>query len=291
MSRANPRPRLTEFWSFNWTVLVLVLLAVLVSLLGSGMLQEDLVNEHGLGEFGRFFGAALRPTLTSEYDPNISLLSPLIDAIATTLLVAFASMSLAISAGFVMGLLVSDSLWQKDPAVFESEGGHAVWGYLKRFFVVSLRAFLALTRSIHELVWALLFTAMFGLDIFSGILALAIPYAATLGRIYAELIDETPRGPARALRASGARQQVMFLVAFLPRAIPAMSSYTFFRFDCAVRSSAVLGFIGFPTLGLMIEKSFLYDHYGEVWTYLYALFAILVLAEWLSSSLRRRLQA
>ena len=83
----------------------------------------------------------------------------------------------------------------------------------------------------------------------------------------------------------------MFIFGLLPRAASAMLSYTFYRFDCSLRSSAILGFIGFPTLGLSIDSAVRYNFYREAWTYLYALFFILIGTEILSGILRRRLAA
>jgi phosphonate transport system permease protein len=70
--------------------------------------------------------------------------------------------------------------------------------------------------------------------------------------------------------------------------LPDLTAYTFYRFECALRSSAVLGFFGFPTLGYYIAASFENLHYGEVWTYLYALFILIVIVEWWSGIIRRR---
>jgi phosphonate transport system permease protein len=68
-----------------------------------------------------------------------------------------------------------------------------------------------------------------------------------------------------------------------------MLSYTFYRFECALRSSAVLGFFGFPTLGYYIAASFENLFFQEVWTYLYVLFALVVAMDWWSGRLRREL--
>jgi phosphonate transport system permease protein len=67
-----------------------------------------------------------------------------------------------------------------------------------------------------------------------------------------------------------------------------MVSYTFYRFECALRSAAVLGFFGFPTLGFYLAASFENLYYGEVWTYMYALFALIVAVEWWSGVVRKR---
>jgi phosphonate transport system permease protein len=70
-----------------------------------------------------------------------------------------------------------------------------------------------------------------------------------------------------------------------------MAAYAFYRFECAVRSSAVLGFFGFETLGYGLELSFENLHFREVWTHLYALIALVLVLETWSASLRRRFVA
>ena len=123
----------------------------------------------------------------------------------------------------------------------------------------------------------------------TAVIAIVIPFAGTFAKVFSEIIDEAPRETARALRATGAAPVQIFLFGLLPRALPDMAAYAFYRFECALRSSAILGFFGFPTLGYYIAASFENLHYSEVWTYLYALGLLVITADWWSGALRRRL--
>ena len=105
------------------------------------------------------------------------------------------------------------------------------------------------------------------------------------------MLDEAPRDAALALRGAGATNLQVFALGLLPRALPDMCAYAFYRLECAVRSAAILGFFGFPTLGYSISASFENLHYGEVWTYLYALCALVLGVEAWSGALRRRFVA
>jgi len=133
--------------------------------------------------------------------------------------------------------------------------------------------------------------AAFGLSELSAVIAIAIPYSGTLAKVFSELIDEAPRDAAHALRAAGASPVAVFIVGLLPRALPDCAAYALYRFECALRSSAVLGFFGYPTLGFFISASFENLHYGEVWTYLYTLLLLVVVVDWWSGAVRRRLVA
>jgi phosphonate transport system permease protein len=153
------------------------------------------------------------------------------------------------------------------------------------------RAIMVGMRSVHELLWAVLFLAAFGLNSFTAVVAIALPYGGTLAKIFSEMIDEAPRDSAGALRQLGATGTQTFLLGLLPRALPDMWAYAFYRFECAIRSSAVLGFFGFETLGYAIKQSFENLQYGEVWLYLWTLFGLVVLVELWAASARRRFVA
>ncbi len=105
------------------------------------------------------------------------------------------------------------------------------------------------------------------------------------------MIDEAPRDVAYAYRGSGASATQVYLFGLLPRALPDMIAYSFYRFECALRSSTILGFFGYPTLGFYIAASFENLHYGEVWTYLYTLLVLVILVDWWSGALRKRFVA
>ena len=46
---------------------------------------------------------------------------------------------------------------------------------------------------------------------------------------------------------AGAGSRQVFVFGLLPRALPDMGAYAFYRFECALRSAAILGFFGFSS--------------------------------------------
>jgi phosphonate transport system permease protein len=245
----------------------------------------------GVEVMGEFFGAAMNPALESESGSGRSILPTALQAARDTVIFAAAGMSLALVLGLVLGFLASSAWWEGDPA-----GGTGRVRVLLRRTVApavygTTRVLIALMRSIHELLWALLFLTALGLSNATAVIAIAIPYGGTLAKVFSEMIDEAPRDAAHALRASGASPMQVFAFGLLPRALPDMTAYAFYRFECALRASAILGFFGFPTLGYYIAASFENLYYKEVWTYLYVLFLLVALVDWWSGALRRRLTA
>ena len=154
-----------------------------------------------------------------------------------------------------------------------------------------VRVLIGLMRSVHELLWAVLFLAAVGFSETAAVFAIAIPYGGTLAKVFSEMVDEAPRDTAEALRHAGASPWKVYLFGLVPRAWPDMAAYAFYRFECAIRSAAVMGFFGIATLGAAIKQSFLSTNYGEVWTYLYLTFLIALVMDLWSGRLRHGVTA
>lgn len=132
----------------------------------------------------------------------------------------------------------------------------------------------AFIRAIHELFWALIFLQIFGLHPLTGLLAIGLPYAATFAKIYAEILEE---GDKSALQAIDHKASMIstFFYARLPDLWMHFKTYTSYRLECGLRSSAILGFVGLPTLGYSLSSAFMEGHYSVVWALL-LLFYLLI---------------
>ncbi|MDA0997646.1 MAG: ABC transporter permease [Proteobacteria bacterium] len=152
----------------------------------------------------------------------------------------------------------------------------AVGGFIlsQLFHIGPVRWICAFIRAIHELFWALIFLQMFGLTPLTGVLAIAIPYAGICAKVYAETLEEADLRAAKVL-APGTDMISGFVYARLPTVWVHIKSYTSYRFECGLRSSAVLGFVGLPTLGFQLETAFSEGNYSEA-AALMILFYILI---------------
>ena len=151
------------------------------------------------------------------------------------------------------------------------------------------RAVLVSLRGVPELVWALLFVRALGLGPDAGVLALAITYGGMLAKVYAEILESADATPARALLESGAPRTHALLYGLLPIAAQEIVSYTVYRWECAVRASVVMGFVGAGGLGQLMDQSMKMMNGGETATILVVFLLLVVLADALSAALRRQL--
>jgi len=276
------------------TLLILIALSGIGSALHLELRPGNLrPDAGGLRVAATFFGAAVSPATSYEAafvpEGTIPLLAKAGAATITTVIFAAAAASLSTLLGLILGFLASAAWWSDDPIGGVSIIRRLMQRTVRPAVFVTTRFVIALARSMHELLWAVLFLGAMGLTNLTAVMAIVIPYTGIMAKICSEIIDEAPREAAHALRAAGASPLQVFFCGLLPRALPDLCAYAIYRFECALRSSAVMGFFGIPTLGYYIHASFSNTHYREVWTYLYALLALVALADNWSGGLRRRL--
>lgn len=135
-----------------------------------------------------------------------------------------------------------------------------------------IRMLCASLRSIHELFWGLLFMQVFGLTALTGLLALVVPYTAIFAKVYSETLALQTSEPERSI--PNVNPVTRWCYSRIPQAWPALVQYSRYRFECALRSSAILGFIGLPTLGFHLESAFKEGYYSEAAGLLFAFFAM-----------------
>nr|WP_241517131.1 ABC transporter permease subunit [Roseateles puraquae] len=151
------------------------------------------------------------------------------------------------------------------------------------------RAVLIVLRSVPELVWALALVRVVGLGPAAGVLAIALTYGGMLGKVYAEILESGEAAITQTLLRNGASRLQAFAYGLLPQNAAELTSYTVYRWECAIRSSVVLGFVGAGGLGQQMDGSLKMFAGGEVLTILVVFVALVALADRVSAALRRAL--
>lgn len=150
-----------------------------------------------------------------------------------------------------------------------------------------LRATMVVLRSVPELVWALLFVRVVGLGPTAGVLAIGIAYGGMLGKVYAEILEASDPAPTQALLRNGAGRLQALLFGALPQCAAELVSYTVYRWECAIRASVVLGFVGAGGLGQLLDSAAKMFSGGEVCTILLVFIALVAASDRISAVLRR----
>ena len=254
-----------------WMLAALVLLAPALAL--TEFRPWTLFSPDALKSTGRFIADFFPPKVEAEF------LLLVARECWRTVAIATAGMALALVIAIPLTLLSTSVL-----SVSALPGRmHALPFALRQ----AVRGLLILLRSIPELVWALVFVRVVGLGPTAGVLAIALTYGGMLGKVYGEILESDERQATHALLRNGAGRLQAFFYGLLPQSASELTSYTVYRWECAIRSSAVLGFVGAGGLGQQMDASMKMFQGAEVATMLIVFMLLVGLADAASAWLRR----
>jgi phosphonate transport system permease protein len=234
-----------------------------------------LIEPENMRISAEFIGSFFPPVLEPE------LLWRIVDATWTTVAIATAGMVMALTIAFPLTILSTRVL-----------SVSAISGRMNALpFVVrqAIRWMLIFLRSIPELVWALVFVRVVGLGPTAGVLAIALTYGGMLGKVYGEILESGETTPTETLLRNGSGRLQAFFYGLLPQNVMELTSYTVYRWECAIRSSVVLGFVGAGGLGQELDNSMKMFNGGEVSTMLIVFILLVALADAVSAFFRKRL--
>lgn len=234
-----------------------------------------LVEPANLKVTGRFLATFLPPAHAPDFLAMVARESWRTVAIAT------AGMTLALVIALPLTLLSTGML-----SVSALSGRMARGPFWLR---QAVRWLLIVLRSVPELVWALVFVRVVGLGPTSGVLAIALTYGGMLGKVYGEILESGEGHATQNLLRNGSSRLQAFFFGLLPQNAAELTSYTVYRWECAIRSSVVLGFVGAGGLGQQMDTSTKMFNGGEVFTMLAVFVLLVALADHVSAGLRRSL--
>jgi phosphonate transport system permease protein len=233
-----------------------------------------------LGNVARFVRGGLPPKLSPDFLRQS--VRPTIETIQISVMGTF----IAVLIGLPLGLLATSSLgWSGILHERRSRAGRWMLGFIP---YAAARAALSVFRSIPEYVWAFMFVRAVGLGPFPGVLAIGVAYGGMLGKVYSEILEGVDAKPIETLHAAGASRLGLVIYGLIPQAWPSFVSYTLYRWECAIRASAILGLVGAGGLGQQVELSMRFFQFDEVFTLLGLLFCLVATVDFVSGRLRAR---
>lgn len=231
-----------------------------------------------------FAPASLEPTLAFL----AGFVPPRMDAEFLALVARETWRTVAIAtAGLALALVIALPLALLAVRVLSVSGLAGRMAPLPAALRIAVRGLMVVLRSVPELVWALVFVRVVGLGPTAGVLAIALTYGGMLGKVYAEILESGDAHPASTLLRNGAGRMQAFFYGLLPQNAAELTSYTVYRWECAIRSSAVLGFVGAGGLGQEMDSSMKMFNGGEVSTMLIVFVLLVAGTDRLSAFLRR----
>ncbi len=159
-----------------------------------------------------------------------------------------------------------------------------------RWVYGAAKGFLNITRTIPDLIWAVLFATAVGYgSAFAGALAMFMFSLTIMGKLLSETVDAIDLGPMEAGHAAGARHsQVVHYTAF-PQVRPNYVAYSFYIFELNIRASVVLGFVGAGGIGLLLNERRSFFQWDQVMAIVLVIFVTVLIIETVSIWARRKL--
>ena len=273
-ARQNPALRDPVGWSrLFWTGAGLALLWPLMQ--ASEFRPWILFESRNLEVTGNFLASFLPPAHGADFLALVARESWRTVAIATT--------------GMTLALLLAVPLTLLSVRVLSLSALSGRMAPLPALLRQAVRWLLIVLRSVPELVWALIFVRVVGLGPTAGVLAIALTYGGMLGKVYAEILESGEAHATQTLLRNGSSRLQALCYGLLPQNASELTSYTVYRWECAIRSSVVLGFVGGGGLGQQMDNSMKMFNGGEVLTMLAVFVGLVALADQVSALLRRSL--
>jgi phosphonate transport system permease protein len=153
------------------------------------------------------------------------------------------------------------------------------------------RTIIAIARSFHPMIVAILFVKAVGFGALAGILALIIASVGFIGKLLAEAIEEMNMKQVEAVRATGASWMNVFIMAVVPQVMARFVGFSAYQLDSNLRNSTMVGIVGGGGIGSTLFTAYQRFDYDFVMTILLAIIAIIMVSEMLSAWLRRVFQS
>jgi phosphonate ABC transporter permease subunit PhnE len=152
------------------------------------------------------------------------------------------------------------------------------------------RGLVALFRTFHPVIVAILFVKAVGFGALAGMLALIVASLGFLSKLVAEAVEEMSMKQVEAVRATGAPFLSLVIMGVLPQVMPRFIGFSAYQLDSNLRNSALVGLVGGGGIGATLFTAFQRFDYDFVLTIVLAIIAVIMVGEVLSGFMRRLFQ-
>ncbi len=233
-----------------------------------------------------FVQSGLPPDLSRSYLVGRTVRDGLLWAIVETLAISIVGTGLAVCCAVPASLLSASSVTHEGPLYVGASEWRLVSG---RLVHTGVRWLLSFCRAVPAIVWGVLFVTALGLGPFAGVLALAVHNTGVLGKLFADFLEETDPLTTEAVATVGASRLQAVCHGMVPQITATVASYTVYRWECTIRSAAVLGFVGAGGIGYHLLLTVQRLQYQRLTTAIIAVFGLVLLSDWLASRVRASL--
>ncbi len=149
------------------------------------------------------------------------------------------------------------------------------------------KRFFDFLRSVDMLIWALFFTRGFGPGPLAGISAIFFTDTGSLGKLYAEALENIDDKQREGVRSVGAHPAAVQRFGVVPQVMPIFASQALYFWESNTRSATIIGAVGAGGIGLKLWEAMRTNSDWENVAYMVLLILIVVYVfDAISSKLR-----
>ncbi len=154
---------------------------------------------------------------------------------------------------------------------------------------VITRLFVMAVRTIPSFVYGLMFIRVTGPGAFAGVMTLSVTSIGMISKLFSETIDDLDDSILEALDAAGCSTFQKIRCGIIPQLWSSLISTLIFRFDMNLRDATILGVVGAGGIGAPLTFAINGYKWDEVGAILIGLIAFILIVEYSSSYIRKRL--
>lgn len=146
------------------------------------------------------------------------------------------------------------------------------------------------TRSVHSIIYALVFVILFGSGLLAGILAISFRSVGFIAKLLAEEIEEIDGTTIEAVSATGASPLAVLIYGVVPQIKAAFVGIAIYRWDINVREATIIGLVGAGGIGVELNNRIQAFDWPAVLTILLAILIVVLISEGVSAYARRKIR-
>jgi phosphonate transport system permease protein len=160
----------------------------------------------------------------------------------------------------------------------------------KRFTYPIARFIIMLSRSVHEMIWGIIFVIIIGYGMLPGVLALTMWCIGFAGKLFSEEIESINMGQVEAIRSAGGNAIQVLIYAVLPQVRVAWTGISIYTWDSAFRAATVLGYFGAGGMGWYLKQAVEELEYLNVAAILLSIITLVIVSETVSAWARNKIR-
>ena len=154
----------------------------------------------------------------------------------------------------------------------------------------AMRRLFDFVRGVDSLIWTVVLARAFGPGPLTGALAILVTDTGTFGKIFSEALENVDQKQIEGVDSTGAKPVQRYRFGVIPQITPVLLSQLLYFLESNTRSATIIGAITGGGIGLLLTQAIITQKdWEEVAYYITLIILMVMLMDWFSGWLRRRL--